>query len=85
MRQIIYLQCHPPMVVPSIWIHRQKDGKPFKFYCIQRGGPAAERAEHDKNSMFHELVTGEGVKPYMADNLLFSSKDGLHWALGKGC
>jgi hypothetical protein len=60
-----------------------KDGKPFKFYCIQRGGPAAERAKHDKNSMFHELVTGEGIKPYMADNLLFGSEDGLNWELEK--
>lgn len=57
------------------------DGRPFKFYCIQRGGPAAARAKLDPNSYFHEIVAGEGVKPYMADQVLAASADGLHWEL----
>jgi len=57
------------------------DGKPFKFYCVQRGGPAADRARHDPNHAFHEIVTGEGVKPYLAENKIASSADGLNWSL----
>ncbi len=55
------------------------DGKRFKFYAVQRGGAAAERAKHDPNSYFHEIVTGEGVKSYLADNVIVTSADGLHW------
>ena len=58
---------------------RAEDGFRFKFYCVQRGGPVAERARLDPNSYFHEIVAGEGVKPYMADNLVVRSRDGLHW------
>jgi hypothetical protein len=57
------------------------DGKPWKFYAVQRGGPAADRAQHDPNSYFHEIVTGEGVKNYLADNVMVTSADGLHWKL----
>ena len=57
------------------------DGWPFKLYCIQRGGSAAKRAKLDPNSYFHEIVAGEGVKPYVADQLIVTSKDGLHWQI----
>ena len=57
------------------------DGKRFKFYAVQRGGAAAERARHDPNSYFHEIVTGEGVKSYLADNVMVTSADGFHWQL----
>lgn len=57
------------------------DGQPFKLYCIQRGGPAAKRARLDPDSYFHEIVKGEGAKPYMADNLVVTSADGLHWQI----
>jgi hypothetical protein len=57
------------------------DGRPFKFYCIQRGGPAAKRARLDPDSYFHEIVKGEGAKPYVADQLVATSADGLHWKL----
>ena len=55
------------------------DGKRFKFCAVQRGGAAADRAKHDPNSYFHEIVTGEGVKSYLADNVIVTSTDGLHW------
>jgi len=55
------------------------DGKPFKFCAVQRGGAAADRAKHDPNSYFHEIVSGEGVKSYLADNVIVTSADGLHW------
>ena len=58
---------------------RAVDGFPLKFFCVQRGGPVAERARLDPGSYFHEIVTGEGVKPYMAENLVVRSRDGLHW------
>ena len=57
------------------------DGYRFKLYCIQRGGPAAKRAALDQNSYFHEIVKGEGAKPYIADALVAVSKDGLNWKL----
>jgi len=57
------------------------DGKPFKFYAVQRGGSAAARAKHDPNSYFHEIVVGEAVKPYLADNVIVTLPDGLHWRL----
>ena len=57
------------------------DGKPFKFYAVQRGGSAAARAKYDPNSYFHEIVVGEGVKSYLADNVMVTSADGLHWKL----
>jgi hypothetical protein len=57
------------------------DGKRFKFYSVQRGGAAADRARHDPNSYFHEIVTGEGVKSYLADNVMVTSADGFHWQL----
>lgn len=60
------------------------DGNPFKLWCVQRGGPVAERAKHAPSSYFHEMVTGEGVKPWMADNLVAVSKDGLHWEIDEG-
>ena len=60
------------------------DGKPFKFCCVQRGGPVVERAKHNPNSYFHEIVTGEGVKPWLADNLVVVSADGLHWEIDEG-
>jgi len=59
----------------------RSDGRPFKFYCIQRGGPAAERAQLDEKSYFHEIVTGEGVKPWVAAQLMASSADGLRWRI----
>lgn len=55
------------------------DGRPFKLYCIQRGGAAVERARLDPESYFHEIVTGEGAKPYLADQLMLTSADGLTW------
>jgi len=55
------------------------DGYPYKCFCVQRGGPAAERARHDPSAPFHEIVVGEGVKPYLADNVVLRSRDGLHW------
>lgn len=58
-----------------------RDGRPFKFYCIQRGGPAAKRAEIDETSYFHEIVKGEGTKRYLADQLVVTSSDGLHWEI----
>ena len=58
-----------------------RDGRRFKFYCIQRGGPAAKRAELDESSNFHEIVKGEGAKPYLADQLVVTSADGLHWEI----
>jgi len=57
------------------------DGRPFKFGCVQRGGPVAGRAKLDPDSYFHEVVMGEGVKPWMADNLVAVSEDGLRWAI----
>ena len=57
------------------------DGRRFKFYAVRRGGAAAERARHDPDSYFHEIVTGEGVKSYLADNVMVTSVDGLHWQL----
>lgn len=57
------------------------DGARFRFYCIQRGGPAAERARLDPDSYFHEIVKGEGVKPYLADARMAVSEDGLRWRL----
>ena len=58
-----------------------EDGRPFKLYCIQRGGPVAQRAMLDESSYFHELVKGEGSKPYLAEQLLVTSEDGLHWTI----
>jgi len=57
------------------------DGRPFKLYCIQRGGPAVQRAKLDPESYFHEIVTGEGAKPYVADQRMATSADGLRWRL----
>ncbi len=57
------------------------DGRPWKLYCIQRGGAAAERAKLDPDSYFHEIVVGEGAKPYVADQFMAVSADGLHWEL----
>lgn len=59
------------------------DGRRFKLYCIQRGGSAVERARLDPDSFFHEIVVGEGAKPYMADQLMATSVDGLHWKIDK--
>ena len=59
------------------------DGRAFELYCIQRGGPAAARTRLDPNSYFHEIVAGEGAKPYVADQLMATSADGLHWELDK--
>lgn len=56
-----------------------KDGKKFKFCCVQRGGVLAERARYDENSPFHEFVIGKGAKPWMAENLFFTSPDGINW------
>ena len=55
------------------------DGRRFKFYCVQRGGRAAESARLDPDNYFHEIVTGEGAKPYLAEQLVVTSADGLHW------
>jgi hypothetical protein len=41
-------------------------------------GSAPDRARHDPDSYFHEIVTGEGVKPYLADNVMVTSADGFH-------
>jgi hypothetical protein len=57
------------------------DGRPFKLLCVQRGGPAVRHASQDRNSYFHEIVKGEGVKPWMAENRVATSEDGLHWRL----
>ena len=57
------------------------DGNRFKLYCIQRGGPAAELARLNPNSYFHEMVTGQGAKPYLAENRVAVSGDGVHWRL----
>ena len=58
-----------------------KDDRPFKLYCVQRGGPAAKRAQLQQDSYFHEVVKGEGVKPWMAENRIATSEDGLNWRL----
>ncbi len=58
-----------------------RDGRPFKFYCIQRGGPVAKRAMLDETSYFHEIVKGEGAKAYLAEQLVVTSPDGLHWEI----
>ncbi len=58
-----------------------RDGRPFKLYCIQRGGAVAKRAAIDENSYFHEIVKGEGAKPYLAEQRMLTSADGLHWEL----
>ena len=58
-----------------------EDDRPFKFFCVQRGGPAAKRAELDQDSYFHEIVKGEGAKPWMAENRIATSEDGLNWRL----
>jgi hypothetical protein len=60
------------------------DGRPFKLYCIQRGGPVADRARLDPDAAFHEIVTGEGVKPWMAEARVATSADGLNWRLEDG-
>ena len=58
-----------------------EDGKPLKFFFIQRGGPVAKRALLDENSYFHELVKGEGVKSYLAEQGMAYSQDGINWSI----
>lgn len=66
----------PPVVDPIA-----SDGYRFRFFAIQRGGEAAKHAKLDPHAPFHEVVCGEGAKPYLARNVILRSQDGLHWEI----
>ena len=56
----------------------------FKLFCVQRGGAAAKRRSLGGDGSFHETVRGEGARAWIADNLLATSPDGLHWQVKTG-
>ena len=56
-----------------------RDGNRFRFFFSHRGGMAAAGASQDRSSPFHEILQGDGIKPYFGNNRTATSEDGLHW------
>jgi hypothetical protein len=57
------------------------NGMRFKLYCTQYAAAASQRALANPKSAFHEIVSREGPKAYVGEQVVVTSKDGLHWQM----
>ncbi len=56
-------------------------GYRFKLFGNQSGAIPSERALRDEKHYWHKVVKAEGAKPYVADQFIAVSKDGIRWAI----